>query len=693
MGRRHEAKGPDLVNERRRHAPVARSRTARLAGRPATQAKGLPQVYLGRGRTSASDIYDADHSDQRSGGRYRWVLSTFLAAGVGAVAISVAILGSFGKETGEVMMPDRRARPAAQTPNSIREIPGLNWAALKTDRLQITSGATMAKHIIHEQITTKKDGRTWLANKPYIRMVAKLTPVPPANDDVIPAFNPVKLYAATGKETARPEAPADTDSMAGRKDVAVQVVELLGGIFPNPGEDGQELDGQEVGNLVAKAQEAEGPAAIRPGFQVDGTEGLLPRNAAAAKRAREPIPPNTTVITKAVAEAEDATEDLERREQRVVRAGRGDTLTSILTKLGAETGPIKELVDQAKSIFADNAIAPGYEVHVALVPSLTNANKLEPVRVSVFADGHLHKLTVQRNAAGELEASATPLENQATSASVGDGQSARASSLYSSLYNAGLVQGMQPDSIMQILRIHAYETDFRRRIRGSDQVEYFFDVKDDAGIDSPPGELLYTSITTGGEAHRYWRFRTPDGIVDYYDEFGNNSKKFLMRRPIRAENVRLVSGFGFRFHPLLNMRRMHTGVDWAAPIGTPIMAAGNGVVEEAKHKGDYGIYARISHANGYTTAYGHMSRFGPGIAVGAKVRQGQVIGYIGMTGLTQGPHVHYEVLINSRHVDPSQLQVPQERRLDGRQLAEFQKERARVDDLMRRPPVLTQTKS
>jgi murein DD-endopeptidase MepM/ murein hydrolase activator NlpD len=677
---------------------VARSRTARLAGRPATQAKGLPQVYLGRGRSSVSDIYDPDHGDSHNGGRFRWVLSTFLAAGVGAVAITVAILGSFGKDAGEGIMADRRQKPSEPTSGTpgIRETSGLNWAALKSDRLQITSGATMSKHIIHEQIQTKKDGRTWLANKPYVRLVARLTPVPPSNDDVIPTFNPVKLYANT--ETARSDAK-DADIMTGRRDVAVQVVELLGGIFPNPNEDGQELDGQEVGRLVARAQDT--PASsdtdtdtptIRPGFQVDGSEGLLPRNAVAARRAREQIPPNTTVIAKTVTEVDDTTEDLERREQRVVRAGRGDTITSILTKLGAEPGPVKEMVDQCKSLFADNAMAPGYEVHATLVPSLTTVNKTEPVRISVFADGHLHKVTVIRTAGGELEASATPLDNQAMAASASDAGSARSSSLYSSLFNAGLVQGMQPESIMQILRIHAYETDFRRRIRGSDQVEYFFDVKDDSGIESPPGELLYSSITTGGEAQRYWRFRTPDGIVDFYDEFGNNSKKFLMRQPVRAENVRFVSGFGFRYHPLLNMRRMHTGVDWAAPIGTPILAAGNGVIEEAKHKGDYGIYVRIRHANGYHTAYGHMLRFGPGIALGAKVRQGQVIGFIGMTGLTQGPHVHFEVLVNSRHVDPSQLQTPQERRLEGRQLAEFQKERLRVDELMRRTPVLTQTK-
>jgi murein DD-endopeptidase MepM/ murein hydrolase activator NlpD len=644
-----------------------------------------------------SDIYDADHGDSRSGGRFRWVLSTFLAAGVGAVAITVAILGSFGKEPGETA-GDRRLqeKSAALADRSIRETPGLKWAAPKTDRLQITSGATMAKHIIHEQITTKKDNRTWLANKPYIRYVARLTPVPTSNDDVIPPFNPVKLYASSGQETARPDATVDADNMAGRKDVAVQVVELLGGIFPT--EDGQELDGQEVGALVARTQDT--PAAsiadsdapsIRPGFQVDGTEGLLPRNSAAARRGREPLPPNTTVIAKPSAEADDTADDLERREQRVVRAGRGDTITSILTRLGAETGPVKELVDQAKSIFADNAMAPGYELHVSLVPSLTAANKLEPVRFTVYGEGHLHKVTVNRNASGELEASASPMDNQAIGGSISDGDQGRSSSLYSSLYNAGLLQGMQSTSIMQILRIHAYETDFRRRIRGTDQVEYFFDVKEDAGIDSPPGELLYTSITTGGEAQRYWRFRTPDGVVDYYDEFGNNSKKFLMRRPVRSDAVRLVSGFGLRYHPLLNMRRMHTGVDWAATIGTPIMAAGNGVVEESKYKGDYGNYVRIRHANGYHTAYAHMQR--PGVAIGTKVRQGQVIGFVGNTGLSQGPHLHFEVLVNSRHVDPSQLQVPQERRLDGRQLADFQKERARVDDLMRRPPVLTQTKS
>jgi murein DD-endopeptidase MepM/ murein hydrolase activator NlpD len=176
--------------------------------------------------------------------------------------------------------------------------------------------------------------------------------------------------------------------------------------------------------------------------------------------------------------------------------------------------------------------------------------------------------------------------------------------------------------------------------------------------------------------------------VDYYDKDGNNSRKFLMRKPIRGD-LRLTSGFGVRYHPLLGIRKMHTGVDWAAPVGTPILAAGSGTIEEARHKSYNGNYVRIRHANGYQTAYSHMVRIAPGVKEGMKIRQGQIIGYVGSTGLSSGPHLHYEVLINTRFVDPLSIQVPRERKLAGRDLTEFQRERARIEELMRRAPVMT----
>jgi len=401
--------------------------------------------------------------------------------------------------------------------------------------------------------------------------------------------------------------------------------------------------------------------------------------------------PNTTVLFKSVADSDDATSELEGSEVRVIRVAKGDTLARILQRLGAVPWQVRAMLEASSPAFPDNALMPGQEVHVTLVPSLSQPDKLEPFRFSIFAEGHDHKITVYRSAAGEYVASSSPFDAGAGSAQValGDSDKVQPASLYASLYHTALSEGVPDDTILQILRIHAYETDFRRRVRQGDAVDFFFDVKDDAGPDSTPGELLYTAIMSGGEAQRFWRFRTPDGVVDYYDEFGNNSKRFLMRRPVRGETVRLTSGFGTRMHPVVNVPRMHTGIDWASPIGTPILAAGNGVIEEAHRKGGYGNYVRIRHANGYQTAYAHMSRFGPGIKEGIKVKQGQVIGFVGCTGLCSGPHLHYEILVNSRFVNPLKLQVPRERQLAGRQLAEFQKERSRIDELMRRAPVIT----
>ena len=244
------------------------------------------------------------------------------------------------------------------------------------------------------------------------------------------------------------------------------------------------------------------------------------------------------------------------------------------------------------------------------------------------------------------------------------------------------------ETINQIMRIHAYETDFRRRVRGSDQIEWFFDAReDDKGLDTALGDLLMTSITTGGETQRFYRFRSQDGVVDFYDENGDTSRKFLMRRPVRGEGMRLSSGFGMRQHPILRFLRPHNGVDWSGPVGTPIMAAGAGLIEEAGRKGEYGNYVRIQHANGYKTSYAHMQRFAPGISEGVRVRQGQVIGFLGNTGLSSGPHLHYEVLINNRPVDPMSIQVPRDRKLTSNQLRDFQREKTRIEELMRRNPV------
>ena len=198
-------------------------------------------------------------------------------------------------------------------------------------------------------------------------------------------------------------------------------------------------------------------------------------------------------------------------------------------------------------------------------------------------------------------------------------------------------------------------------------------------------ELLYASITARGETYKYYRHHsTDDGVLDFYDEQGRSTRKFLIRKPIVAGEQR--SGFGMRRHPIMGYTRMHTGVDWAAPRGTPIVSAGNGTVIKAARESGYGNRVEIQHANGYITTYNHMSGFARGMKEGLRVRQGQVIGFLGSTGLSTGPHLHYEVIVNGNFVDPMRIRLARTRELNGRQLTEFRRERERIDELMQRAP-------
>ena len=666
----------------KRHAPVGRRRV-RLAP---SHSRGPAHTYLGRTSRPLGDIYSSDHADSRQAGRFRWLISTCLAGAVGVLAIIVVIAGSTDtQETDGGLLPSlRRAR--ATSISSLRlpsaRVDGLSWATPKSDRLMIPSGAMATTFVVLDAVRQRRGNRDYIMNKPYARMVARLAPISKAQAQHVPPLNPFKLYANTTPLDAA-ERPEDA-----QQDATVKILELLGGVLPS--EDGQELSNEEIADIIARGRTGTDDRGLTGEVAGASPSDLTEKSSLNA----ELVPPNTTDLAKSVIETEDSIDDVEGREVRVVRTQHGDTLGRVLLKMGAEAWQSRAMSDAARGVFPDGALAPGLEIHVTLMPSVIRANRMEPIRFSVYGEGHDHKLTVTRNAAGEYVASGSPFDERLARTELVDDDHPQASSLYASLHHTASRQGIPPEVILQILKIHAYETDFRQRVRAGDGFEFFFDVKEEEkGADITLGELLATAITSAGDTHRFYRFRTPDGTIDYYDDQGNTSRKFLMRRPVRGEDVRLTSGFGVRRHPILQIPKMHTGVDWACAYGTPIMAAGTGVIEEAGRKGEYGNYVRIRHANGYKTAYGHMSRFGAGVIQGAKVRQGQVIGYVGSTGISSGPHVHFEVLVNNSFVDPNSIQVSRERQLSGRQLVDFQKERARIDELMRRNPVSTKVAS
>jgi murein DD-endopeptidase MepM/ murein hydrolase activator NlpD len=234
--------------------------------------------------------------------------------------------------------------------------------------------------------------------------------------------------------------------------------------------------------------------------------------------------------------------------------------------------------------------------------------------------------------------------------------------------------------IDDLVRIYSYDVDFQRKAQPGDSFEVLYSGEEEQAATN---DVLFAALTVGGETKKFYRYQSPDdGVVDYYDETGKSAKKFLVRKPVGLGIMR--SGFGFRRHPILGYSKMHTGVDWAAPYGTPIFASGNGTVDKVGWEGGYGKYVRVKHSNGYETAYGHMSAFARGIEPGKRIRQGQVIGFVGSTGLSTGAHVHYEIVVNGRFVDPMRIRLPRGRVLEGPILAGFEKERDRVEGMMQR---------
>ena len=672
--------------DRRRHAPSGRYRNPKQSA----DARGLPQVYRGRARRTHRDVYDKDPG---GGGGFRWFVGTCIAAAIGAFVIAVVIVGSLENKPSFDRVMDRisDAQKPATLPTRRRDLEkGLNWAMPKSERLEIASGALSARYTIHEQAQVRRNNRPFIEIRPYLRIVARLAPVSQKNSDSIPALNPFSLYATKADV---PGASKDSGEDAGSGRVAARVVELVGGILP--GDDGQRLDTQEITQIVHRAYSPIQPAQS----QDDAIEstGQLPVGLTPAYLSEDGfnvpsqdlVDANVSILKKTVFE-ESETADLDTGgEVRVVRIAAGDSISRVLQRMGAPGWLAGAMIEAANTVTSMNNVSPGQEVHIQMVPSVTQPENLEPSGFSLFAAGHNHLVTVKRDEGGEFKASAEPDSNALLRTLTKADRKIAANDLYSAIYDAGLTQRLRSEDVMKILRIHAYETDFRRRLRRGDQIEWFFELRPQTRGSAKLGELLFTSVTSAGETNQFWRFRSRDGHVDYYDERGHNSKKFLMRKPVRGADIRLTSGFGMRRHPILKQRRMHTGIDWAGRTGTPILAAGKGIVEVAKRRGSYGNHVRVKHANGYQTTYSHMHRFGPGIRPGVKVKQGQVIGYIGSTGISSGPHLHYEILVNKRHVNPLRIKVPRERRLAGVELAEYQRERQRINELLKRPPVET----
>ncbi len=311
---------------------------------------------------------------------------------------------------------------------------------------------------------------------------------------------------------------------------------------------------------------------------------------------------------------------------------------------------------------------------------------LKIVRASIYQRDQ-HQVTIALDDKGNFVKGTAPPAIKAMASALDDNLLAPQAgsdlpSVYDGIYRAALSYGMGLDLTNQIVKLLANSVDFQAQLRPTDKLEAFFSVADQSGKVTKNSELLFLYAKFGDNETRLYRFQDPaDDSVDYYGPDGKSIHQFLLRNPVPSGIFK--SGFGMRRHPILGYMRMHTGVDWAAPKGTPIIATGNGTVEKAGwDRGGYGNQTIIRHANGYETSYNHQSAIAKDVVEGAKVHQGQVIGWIGTTGQSTGPHLHYEMIVNGNKVDPLKIRLPDGKSLGGDALAKFGAERKRIDALL-----------
>jgi murein DD-endopeptidase MepM/ murein hydrolase activator NlpD len=252
----------------------------------------------------------------------------------------------------------------------------------------------------------------------------------------------------------------------------------------------------------------------------------------------------------------------------------------------------------------------------------------------------------------------------------------------SSLYLAAMQAGIPADVVVDMIHMFSYKVDFQRDLHPGDRFEVYYDYYyTPDGQPAKYGAISYAMMTLGGRQIPMYRFQAdPNEPAEYFDQKGESAKGLLMKTPV--DGARISSGFGSRFHPILGYTRMHKGVDFAVPTGTPVMAAGGGTIQFMGRANGYGNFVKINHGNGYSTDYGHLSRFAPGMRQGARVRQGQVFAYSGMSGMATGPHLHYEILVNNVQVNPLTVKMAQGRMLLGKLLRLFQDKRLEIDSMV-----------
>lgn len=367
--------------------------------------------------------------------------------------------------------------------------------------------------------------------------------------------------------------------------------------------------------------------------------------------------------------------------EKMVTVSHGDTLMSLLVAAGATRSEAHGAITALTDVYSPRKIRPGLDIALTFAPPSAPIVEVKerdvgPLRAMQFQPSVERIVKVSTTEGEESKYIAEEIQRPLTM------KMARSTNeITSSLYLAATNVSVPNDIMIKMIRAYSFDVDFQREIQKGDSFEVVYEAYyDEDGNLARTGEMLYGNLNLSGDDLQLYRFTPSSGFTDYFNEKGQSAKKALMRTPV--DGARLSSRFGKRKHPVLGYTKMHKGVDFAAPRGTPIYAAGDGVILRANRFSSFGNYVKIRHHSGYETAYAHMKGFAKGIRKSKRVRQGQVIGYVGTTGRSTGPHLHYEVLFNGRQVNPLGVKLPAGEKLKKADLKNFESEKAKIDGLI-----------
>jgi murein DD-endopeptidase MepM/ murein hydrolase activator NlpD len=618
----------------------------------------------------------------------QWFSGTILTGLCGAALIGGAVFASLDGEMTFAKMPER-------VEGALRGAFGANDRAAtlhKSDRLPPPSEASASRNVIRVSTVTRVGNRDVMRVRPFVRISGNLSMTTSDLSAKIPPFNAQRMLTDVGTTgPAASDDPNNPDAVEPDAEVSF-VTKDLAPVLPKAklaavvaldevlmrvrdAANWRGAGGRVRYTLANATADASGaPPDMKMAY---ATEGTLPDPYAGFET--RVVPENVTLLPKTKEQITGGNPSGER----VHIVKKGDTVTSILRDQGATPDEAKAIAATLGPRGRDGGLKEGQKLRILMAPAAPGA-RLQPYRVIVANDTTIEAVAALSDVGKYVAVDVQSMNTVAETADSSDDDDDDGSGvrLYQSIYETALRNKVPPSVIEDMVRIYSYDVDFQRKVQPGDSFDVFYAGDDEATPNiTEKTEVLFASLTVGGETKKYYRFQTPDdSVVDYYDETGKSAKKFLVRKPVN--NAIMRSGFGGRRHPILGYVKMHTGVDWATPYGTPIFASGNGVVEKVGWEGGYGKYVRLKHNNGYETAYGHMSAFAKGMEVGKRVRQGQVIGFVGSTGMSTGAHVHYEILVNGRFVDPMRVKLPRGRSLEGPMMASFEKERDRLDAQM-----------